>query len=147
MCEGHRAPRTVCVADARQLGRQRPRGDCYGAKGKRKADNWGKSDKASREAIRRYNVKKDKEREERQERKQDEFERRSMAEDHPQRCPVCLERLQSHLVANCGQLDEPGHRGHGYCETCAASCVNDAFYYLCMGPVQTMWPLDVSFFA
>ena len=96
-------------------------GDTYGAGvNKRKASNCGRSDKASRERARREKKRKD---EKRDDRRMRDFERRALAEPHPQMCPICLTELVTHLVLTCGAGPPHYHRGHGYCEDCATNVV------------------------
>ena len=129
-------PYTECASS-------RKGGDTYGTR-RTKADSWGRSNKASRERMRLYNLKKQGQKERRE---MDAFERRAYSESHPQVCPVCLDREKTHLVGNCGDTAN-GHRGHGYCEPCADYLVaHHGVCAVCRGAVQACWPVGTGFFA
>ena len=120
-------------------------GDTYGAGVKRKASNWGRNDKASRERARREKKRKD---EKRDERRMRDFERRALAEPHPQMCSICLTELVTHLVLTCGAGPPHYHRGHGYCEDCATNVVvPSGVCALCQGPVQSCLEVGTAFLA
>ena len=110
-------------------------GDCYGVRGKRAPANWG--DTASRERSRKI-----------QKRKLNrKHEKKALGEDHPQVCPVCLDDVKTHLVANCGNMQEPGHRYHGFCAQCSTDAVARGICPLCRGVVQGAWAVGVGFFV
>ena len=94
--------------------------------------------------MRKYNRKKDREREKRD---SDRFERSALAEPHPQECAVCLDRVKTHLLSNCGNQCVPYHRHHGLCEECAGNAVADGRCPLCMMGVHEAWPVGTAFFA
>ena len=120
-----------------------PRCDMYGSK-RRKSDCWGRGDKASRERMRKDNRRNDREKHDRSNRK---FERESLNVDHPQVCSICLDRVKTHLVVDCGNLQPPYHRYHGFCEECATQVVANGECPLCRGAVQSLWPVRTAFFV
>ena len=135
------------------IGMGKKGGDTYGcnrASHKRKSDDWG--DKSSVERSRGERVEKERRKEKRdddeRDRKNEEYLTWALSQDHPQQCPVCLVRLQTHLVAPCGNSPGPfHHRGHGFCETCATHAVNRGRCHYCTLFVDSMYEVGVEFFA
>lgn len=109
---------------------------------KRKADNWGNSDKASKERMRAYNKDKD---DQKFDREQRAWERVVMASAaHPAECPICMVRLQSHLLIE--GLPHEEHRGHGVCRDCVAGCIMQPCP-ICRGMVVGYLEVGVEFFG
>ena len=134
--------------DSKHPGNQYPKnGDTYGKRRSVSKSSWGRSDKASRERARRANNDRKKAAAKRQLRveqeRMDRFEKQAMIEPE---CAVCQERIATKLLINCGQDQEPGHRGHGACEVCAPLLVAHGACHLCRGPVHRYITMDASFF-
>ena len=122
-------------------------GDTYGMRRPAIKSTRGKADKTSRERARRAKVRKATAAATRQLRveqeRQDEFEMQAMIEPE---CAICQLRIVTELLVNCGQVQEPGHRGHGACEVCAPLIVARGECHLCRGPVHRFVTMDASFF-
>ena len=101
---------------------------------------WGRSDKASRERMRKLNKRKADEKEAR-------FERNALQEDHPQVCPVCMDNEKTHLLVDCGETQRPWHRYHGLCQDCAQHALQVGECPLCRGQVTAILPVETSFFV
>jgi hypothetical protein len=146
---GHRArdPKHVTNVSKTPFTHCPKNGDAYGMRRPAGKSTWGKSDKASRERARRANINRKKAAAKRQLRveqeRMDEFEMQAMIEPE---CAVCQTRLVTELLVNCGQDQEPGHRGHGACEVCAPLIVAHSACHLCRGPVHRYITMDASFF-
>ena len=110
-------------------------GDRYGMRKRARPANWG--DRASRERARKLQ----------KEKANRKHEREALNQDHPQTCPVCLDKVKTHLLAPCGNVQAPFHRYHGFCEQCAADAVARARCPLCRGPVEHAWPVGTAFFV
>jgi hypothetical protein len=122
-------------------------GDTYGMRRPAIKSTWGNADKTSRERARRAKVRKATAAATRQSRvdqeRQDEFEMQAMIEPE---CAICQMRIITELLVDCGQGEEPGHRGHGACEVCAPLIVARGACHLCRGPVHRYVTMDASFF-
>ena len=118
-------------------------GDKFGSKGRKKAANWGRSDRATNKRMDKYNNDKDDEKFNRDQRR---WERVARAQPHPQVCPVCLDKLQTRLLINCGAGEPYFNRGHGLCEDCAPTFIGRPCP-ICRGPVIAFKIVPVEVFA